>query len=571
MMLDRMFTPGLAEVAYLIADEAAGEAAVIDPRRDIDAYLDWAQERGLRLVAILETHVHADFVSGARELAAATDATIYASRLGNTEFPHVPLDDGDEVTVGNLRLRALWTPGHTPEHLSYLLFDPAQGAAPVAMYSGDVLFAGEIGRPDLLGPEAQQRLIVQLYDTVEQRLKFLPDDLVVYPGHTAGSPCGKRIGDAPHTTIGQERALNYAFNQPDREHFMRSVMAGMPKPPAYYPVMKRVNKVGPVLLRDLPAAQPLSAGDVAARQKAGALVLDARPAAQFAQGHIPGAVTLPLGPSFAIWAGWLTPYDREVILVLEADEQLAEAQTELRRIGIDRLAGYLAGGMAAWQQTGFPQSSLETIQPAELAARFADYRVLDVRDPSEFESGHLPGAINAPAGDLAQGAAAPAAVAGKTAIICGSGYRSALAASLLQQQGFAGIVNVAGGMAAWSAAGLPFGAAENAARPPAGEPLEITLGEYLAARPGVSLQVVDVRGQDEWSGGHLQEARLVPLDQLPARQHELDPGLPVITVCRSGRRSLEAASYLREQGFSHARSLAGGMIAWSAANQPVLR
>ncbi|MCA9863192.1 MAG: MBL fold metallo-hydrolase [Thermomicrobiales bacterium] len=571
MMIDRIFTPGLAQVAYLIADDATGDVAVIDPRRDIDPYLDWAATRGMRISAILETHVHADFVSGARELAAATGAPVYASRLGDTEFPHVPLDDQDEVAVGNLRLRALWTPGHTPEHLAYLLFDPARGEAPVAMFSGDVLFAGEIGRPDLLGPEAQQRLIVQLYDTVEQRLKPLPDDLVVYPGHTAGSPCGKRIGDAPQTTIGQERARNYAFNQPDREHFVRAVMAGMPKPPAYYPVMKRVNKVGPALLRDLPAAQPLSPAEVAAQQAAGALVIDARPAAAFAQGHVPGALTLPLGPNFAIWAGWLTPYDREIILVLPADGHYVEAQTELRRIGIDRVAGYLADGVAAWQEGGRPLATLETILPAELGARFADYRVLDVRDWSEYETGSLPGAIHAPAGDLAQGAAAPVSAGGTTAIICGSGYRSALAASLLQQQGVEGVVNVAGGLAAWRAAGLPFGAAEAAAPALVDEPLEITLREYLAARSGAPLQVVDVRGQDEWSSGHLQEARLVPLDQLPARQHELDPGLPVVTVCRSGRRSLEAASYLREQGFANARSLAGGMIAWAAANQPVMR
>jgi hydroxyacylglutathione hydrolase len=571
MLLDRVFTPGLAQVAYLIADEAAGEVAVIDPRRDIDAYVGWAQERGLRISAILETHVHADFVSGARELAAATGATVYASRLGYSDFPHVALDDGDEVAVGALRLRALWTPGHTPEHLAYLLFDPAQGDAPVALYSGDVLFAGEIGRPDLLGPEAQRRLIVQLHDTVEQRLKVLPDDLVVYPGHTAGSPCGKQIGDAPHTTVGQERAHNYAFNQPDREHFVRSVMVGMPRPPAYYPVMKRVNKAGPALLRDLPAGDALAAADVARMQDAGALVIDTRPAAEFAQGHIPGAVTLPLGPSFAIWAGWLTPYDREVILILEEATQFSETQAELQRIGIDRVAGYLAGGMAAWQQAGRPLVTLETIQPADLAARFADYRVLDVRDQGEYESGHVPGAINISAGDLAQGAAGPAAITGKTAVICGSGYRSALAASILQQHGAAGIVNVAGGMAAWREAGLPIESAAPAVSAPVDEPLEITLGEYLASRTDAPVQVVDVRGQDEWDDGRMREARLVPLDQLALRQHELDPALPVVTVCRSGRRSLEAAVYLREQGFAGARSLAGGMIAWSAANQPVRR
>ncbi|MCA9876535.1 MAG: MBL fold metallo-hydrolase [Thermomicrobiales bacterium] len=569
MILDRIYTPGLAEVAYLVADDATGDVAVIDPRRDVDAYLAWAQERGLHISAVLETHVHADFVSGARELAAATGAPVFASRLGNTEFPHVALDDGDEVAVGGLRLRALWTPGHTPEHLAYLLYDPARGAEPLALYSGDILFVGEIGRPDLLGPEAQQVLITQLYDTVEQRLQALPDDLVVYPGHTAGSPCGKRIGDAPQTTIGQERASNYAFQQPDRASFVERVMAGMPRPPAYYPVMKRVNKAGPRLLRDLPAGDALPAAAAAAQQAAGALVIDTRPAAAFAQGHIPGAVTLPLGPNNVIWAGWLTPYDRDVILVLASDTQFADVQTELHRVGIDRISGHLAGGMSAWRQAGFPLALLETIQPEELAARFGEYRLLDVRDHTEWERGHLPGALNLPAGDLAQERPAPDPVAGKTAVICGTGYRSALAASLLQQQGITEVVNVAGGLAGWQAAGLPLG---DTAEPPApAAPLEISLTEYLAARSDEPVQVIDVREAEEWVAGHLPEAVWLPLGQLAVRRHELDPNTPVVTVCRSGRRSLEAAGYLRDHGFANARSLAGGMIAWAAANQPVMR
>lgn len=569
MILDRIYTPGLAEVAYLVADDTTGDVAVIDPRRDVDAYLAWARERGMRISAILETHVHADFVSGARELAAATEAPVYASRLGNTEFPHIALDDGDKVAAGGLRLRALWTPGHTPEHLAYLLYDPAQGDTPLALYSGDILFVGEIGRPDLLGPEAQQVLIAQLYDTVEQRLKALPDDLVVFPGHTAGSPCGKQIGDAPQTTIGQERASNYAFQQPDRASFFERVMAGMPRPPAYYPVMKRVNKVGPPLLRELPAGESLPAAAVAAQQAAGALVIDTRPAEDFAQAHIPGAVTLPLGPNFAIWAGWLTPYDRDVILVLASGSQFAGAQTELRRVGIDRVSGYLAGGMAAWQQAGLPLATLATIQPDELAAQFGEYRLLDVRDHTEWEGGHLPGAANLPAGDLAQGHAVPNPAARKTAVICGTGYRSALAASLLQQQGVTDVVNVAGGLAGWQAAGLPFG--DVAPSPASPAPLEITLAEYLASRSGEPPQVVDVREADEWVAGHLPEATWLPLGQLAARLRELDPATPVVAVCRSGRRSLEAARYLREHGFPDARSLAGGMEAWAAARQPVAR
>jgi hydroxyacylglutathione hydrolase len=455
MIIDRVYTPGLAQVAYLVADERAGEVAVIDPRRDIDAYLEWANERAMRIVAILETHVHADFVSGARELAAATGAAVYAGRLGNTEFPHVPVEDGDKIRVGALVLRALWTPGHTPEHIAYLLVDPSEGEVPVALFSGDVLFAGEIGRPDLLGPEAQKQLIEQLYDTVEQRLKPLPDELTVYPGHTAGSPCGKQIGEAPQTTMGQEKTFSYAFNQPDRERFIRVVMTGMPTPPAYYPTMKRVNKVGPALLRDLPTSKPLSVLEVAAKQAAGALLIDARPVDRFARGHIPGAVSVALGPNFAIWAGWLTPYDREVVLILDEDEQYEDARTELRRVGIDAVAGYLAGGMTAWQAAGKLIEGMETIPAKDLASRLSAYTVLDVRDRTEWEDGHIPGAINAPAGDLALGAAVPVNGSGKVAVICGTGFRSALAASLLQQRGTRDVVAVNGGMSAWREAGFP--------------------------------------------------------------------------------------------------------------------
>lgn len=469
MIVDRVFTPGLSQVAYLVADERAGEVAVIDPRRDVDAYLDWAAARGWRIVAVCETHVHADFVSGARELAAATGAPVYAGRLGATEFPHVPLDDGDEIGVGGLVLRALWTPGHTPEHIAYLLVDPTAGEGPLALFSGDVLFAGEIGRPDLLGPEAQRGLIAQLHATVEERLRPLPDAVVVYPGHTAGSPCGKKIGDAPRTTIGQEKAFNYAFHQPDRETFTRVVMAEMPRPPAYYPFMKRVNKVGPALLAALPAGAPLAPEAVAAEQAAGALVIDARPAEAFAAGHVPGAVAVGLGPNFAIWAGWLTPYDREVILVVDDEAAFAAARTELRRIGIDRVAGWLAGGMAAWRAAGLPVATLDTIDAAALAARLAtaggDLVVLDVRDPAEWAAGSLPGAVNRSAGEIAQGAAPPLAGAGPVAVLCGTGYRSTLAAGLLQARGREGVVNVRGGLEAWKRAG-------QLVAPPPAEPTE---------------------------------------------------------------------------------------------------
>lgn len=458
MILDRVYTPGLAQVAYLVADESAGEVAVIDPRRDVDEYLAWAEDRNLRITAILETHVHADFVSGARELAAATGAPIFASRLGGQDFPYVPLDDGQDVPVGRLRLRALWTPGHTPEHMSFLLIDPDQDPNPIALFSGDALFVGDVGRPDLLGAEQTEQLANQLYHTVVDRLSRLHDDVIVYPGHTAGSACGKKIGDAPNTTIGRERRDNYAFQARSKDDFVRMVLEGMPPAPTYYPVLKKVNKAGPALLADLSDGVALSPDEVAARQAAGALVIDARTPEGFGAGHVPGAVFAGLGPNFTTWLGWIAPYDREIVLVLDNDSDIEEARTELRRIGLDHLGGFLKGGMAAWHAADLPVSTLAQTSVTDLAQTLAgdpgDLIVLDVRSADEWEEGHIPGAVHHFAGELAQGETPPIDPATPVAVICGSGYRSTVAASLLARRGYRHLINVAGGMEAWNDANL---------------------------------------------------------------------------------------------------------------------
>jgi hydroxyacylglutathione hydrolase len=291
-------------------------------------------------------------------------------------------------------------------------------------------------------------------------LPTLPDDVAVYPGHGAGSPCGKKIGDAAQTTIGQEKRFNYAFQTQSLDEFTRAVMTGMPQPPAYYPTMKRMNKVGPPLLRELPSGVALDADEIAARQAAGALLIDARPAAEFARRHIPGAVSVGLGPNFAIWCGWLAPYEREVIFVLPGDDLYPETLTELRRIGIDNVAGYLAGGIDAWSASGRPTGSLAEMSVSQLAARIEHPRngltVVDVRDATEWEGGHIPGARNVPAGALAQGTPAAIEEHATVAVICGSGYRSAVAASLLKAGGLQDVITVPGGMEAWSAAGNPL-------------------------------------------------------------------------------------------------------------------
>ena len=459
MIIDRIFTPGLAQVAYMVADETSGELAVIDPRRDTATYIAWAAERGFQIAAILETHVHADFVSGARELAAVTGAPIFASRLGGQEFPHEPLDDGDEVAVGTLTLRALWTPGHTPEHLSYLAIDPAAGPDPVALFSGDALFVGEVGRPDLLGEAQTMQLASQLYDTVSDRLATLDDAVVVYPGHTAGSACGKKIGEAPHTTIGAERLFNYAFKTQTREAFITMVLAGMPQPPTYYPILKRINKAGPPLLSTLTDGEPLTPDLVATLLGEGALIVDTRSPGAFAEGHVPSAVFAGLGPSFAAWMGWLAPYDNDLVLILDDDGLFDDARTELRRIGLDRVRGYLAGGLPAWRADGREIVTLAEVTVQELAQRLEnpanDLVVLDVRRDDEWDEGHIARAIHLFAGEIVQGADIPLATGSEVMLICGSGYRSSVTSTLLQARGLDRLTNVIDGMDAWYEASLP--------------------------------------------------------------------------------------------------------------------
>jgi len=455
MLIERFFTPGLAQVAYAIADQEAGVAAIIDPRRDVDAYLRWAEAHEVRIEAILETHVHADFVCGARELAEVTGAPIRVSRRGEQLFATDYLDDGDDVPVGSLRLKALATPGHTPEHIAFLLLDPKHVPEPIALFSGDALFVGEVGRPDLLGEAQTLDLARQLYRTV-QRLKELDDTLIVYPGHTAGSSCGKKIGDAPTTTIGQEKFANYAFNAKSEEEFIEKVLAGMTIPPTYYPVLKQVNKVGPTLLRDLMPGAPLTTQAVREKVESGALIIDARTPAAFGADHIVGAHFAGLGPDFTAWTGWLAPFDRDVILVLERDDQYAEARTELHRIGLDRVSGYLAGGMAAWfgERTALAQVGAEELASRN-PTRNDELVVLDVRSDEEWQQGHIIGAVHQFAGELARRRSPLVVADTPAAVICGSGYRSTVVVSLLEAQGYRHLVNVTGGMDAWGAARLP--------------------------------------------------------------------------------------------------------------------
>lgn len=455
MILERIYTPGLAQVGYLIGVERAGVAAIIDPRRDVGEYIALAEAAGVRITHAFETHVHADFVSGSLELARATGATIHAGKLGELAFPHVPLNDGDVIEIGTLRVRTMWTPGHTPEHVSYLVEDTATPTRPLTLFTGDMLFVGEVGRPDLLGHGRTDELLDALYDSIFERLMPLDDDIIVYPGHGAGSACGRTIGDADSTTMGQEKRFNYAFRPRDRAAFREAIMAGMPPAPTYYPILKQVNKEGAAPLEDLPGGEPLMVEELERSMAAGALVIDALSPEAFGGAHIPGSIFVGLGANFPAWMGWLAPYDRDIILVLEHDTAYEAARTDLRRIGLDRVAGYLQSGIAAWEASGREITSLPQISVHELRQRIErdGLQVLDVRSPAEWEEGHIAGAQHRFAAAIAQGNREIPDIE-PLSLICGSGYRSSVAASLLQADGRAGVLNVIGGMEAWKAAGF---------------------------------------------------------------------------------------------------------------------
>jgi hydroxyacylglutathione hydrolase len=452
-MIFRQFYLGcLAHASYLVGD--GGEAAVVDPRRDVDEYLDEARVQGLTIRWVLETHLHADFVSGHRELAARTGATIVMGEKARAAFPHRAVRDGDEIPVGGLRLRILETPGHTPESISILVSD----TAPRLVLTGDTLFIGDVGRPDLAASAAGLTagdMAGALYDSLHGKLLTLPDDVAVYPAHGAGSLCGRNISSETSSTIGVQRRTNYALGPMSREDFVRLMTTDLPEVPAYFPRDVEINRTGAA---PIPARVPAALSPAEARRLAdgGATLLDVRPAAAFGAGHPDGAVHVGLAGQFASWAGALVPPEKPVVLVTEDAAGASEAATRLARVGLENVAGYLDGGVAAWDRAGLPVKRLEQIDVAELEARREDdpgLGVLDVRRPGEYAAGHVPGAANVPLDRLPK--ELDRIPRGRVAIICAGGYRSSVAASLLLRRGGFEPVNVVGGTGAWVAAGLP--------------------------------------------------------------------------------------------------------------------
>ena len=463
MYFKQFYLGCLAHASYMIGSD--GEAAVVDPRRDVDTYIDEAREQGFEIQHVIETHLHADFVSGHQELARRTGAKIYFGAKAGARFDFMPVVEGDEIRVGQVTLRFLETPGHTPESVSVLVIDRPSSEVPKAVLTGDTLFIGDVGRPDLTGSDplrgsdprmSAQELAGMLYDSLHGKLLALPDSVEVYPAHGAGSLCGRNISSDTSSTIGRERQFNYALRPMPKEEFVRMMTTDLPEAPAYFSRDVAINRDGASELAELPDPAALAARDVEALQKKGAIVLDTRPAAQYGAGHVPGSLHIGLSGQFASWAGALISPRAPILLVAEEEEEVREARTRLARVGIENVAGYLAGGILEWDRAGLPLATMEQVNVEELDARLRESRagrVVDVRRPAEWQAGHIPNAVHLPLNTLAQNAAA-LDKSEPLAVICAGGFRSSIGTSILEQQGFTKVTNVVGGMAAWTGSGL---------------------------------------------------------------------------------------------------------------------
>jgi hydroxyacylglutathione hydrolase len=449
-MFQRFFDDGLAQASFLLACPVAREAVVIDARRDVDAYVELARANGFRIVHSIETHIHADFACGSRELL-AVGARALAGPGSNLRYAHHEVQDGERIRVGDLSMQFMHTPGHTPEHISILTSQPGE---PTRIFTGDTLFAGAVGRPDLLGDEMTRQLAGRLHDSLFNKLLALDDRIEVHPGHGAGSLCGAGISNAPFTTIGQERQFNKMLQHHDREAFVAAVLADLPETPPYFARMKKLNQEGPPLLGLVngyggPAA--ISASATAAAIKNGALLIDLRSAQAFAERHPLGALNLAYGPKVGYWAGFVLPADARVVLLASDERQAQDTARQLMRIGVSRIDGYLSGGMHAWEAAALPTAGLGLISAQNLHATLArgtSPLVVDVRTTREWNAGHIEGAVHIPLGELtARASEIPRSR--PVATICEAGYRSALAASMLSRVGVDDVASVTGGMAAW--------------------------------------------------------------------------------------------------------------------------
>jgi glyoxylase-like metal-dependent hydrolase (beta-lactamase superfamily II)/rhodanese-related sulfurtransferase len=456
VQVERFYLGCLAHASYLIGSK--GVAAVIDPQRDVEIYLEAAASRNWKIEHIIETHLHADFVSGHRELAERAGARIYLGAGSGAEFPHVAVNNGDEIQFGDCRLRFLHTPGHTLESICILMNDRGAPGRPATVFTGDTLFVGDVGRPDLSPTHTPQQLAAMLYSSIQEKLLTLPDDTEILPAHGAGSLCGRQMSSESSSTIGKQRQSNYALLARTSEEFVRLLTDNLPARPEYFARDVDLNRRGASPLSDQAPLAALSAPEVLQLQKEGAVVVDTRPAMQFAVAHVPGSVHIALTGQYASWAARILGLDTPLIIAGEDPEHVRESQLRLARVGIENIVGYLADGVVGWIQNGFELDYIPQITAqdfVELRSNQPDrIAVLDVREPAETAGGVIEGASCIPLGKLIS----RLTELDRTKLLvvhCKGGYRSSIATSILRRAGFRDIANLTGGFDAWKTAGLP--------------------------------------------------------------------------------------------------------------------
>ncbi len=454
MYFEQFYLGCLAHASYLLASD--GEAVVVDPQRDVDFYVKVATEHGLAIRHIFETHLHADFVSGHKELAARTGAKIYMGAQAGAKFEHVPVGDGFELKFGKASIRVLETPGHTPESICLVVTDKEKSISPWAVLTGDTLFIGDVGRPDLSPRHTPAQLAGLLYDSLHTKVLTLPDNVVVYPAHGAGSLCGKNMRAERSSTIGTERLTNYALQIKSREEFIAQLTSNLPARPEYFLKDAEINRTGAAPLSELPALRAITPPELERMLRDGELALDVRSGDDFAAWHVPGSINIALSGQFASWAGTVLGLTAHPVLIADTDQQLEEARVRLARVGMEALNGYLAGGVASWKQAGFPVAQTHQITAQELHSQLQAraVQVLDVRRQPEWDAGHLESATWWPLDNFK---VAPPEIDrdAPLAVHCKSGYRSIIASSLLERAGFHHVLNVVGGFDAWQQAKLP--------------------------------------------------------------------------------------------------------------------
>ena len=459
LVFERIPTEGIAELSYLVGDDSDGVAAVFDPTPDVDKYVELAREKKVSITHIFETHIHADLVSGARELCARLQsAKVFASHEGGARygFDHEELKEGDKFTFGKTIITVKHTPGHTPEHVSYTLAEKDHPETPWGVLTGDSLFVNSAGRPDLLGSSETEELTKKLFETLRGFYLALPDSVAIFPAHGHGSPCGANIGDRLESTVGYERKFNPYLQIADFEKFKEHALSSAPPVPKYYPLMKKVNAKGPEVVGNLPRVPGLPAKifNQAIEEKAGVLV-DTRLMLAFGGGHIKGALSIGATPMLSIWAGWLLDPEEPILLVLDSDSKVDEVVKLFIRTGYTKFAGYLVGGMTAWDNAGFPLEEVGQMTVHEIKERGPDLQVVDVRAPGEWEKGHVPGAVHMFLPELREKAARLKKTK-PVAVYCESGYRASIGTSILKQEGFRWVCNVPGSWQAWKKAKFPI-------------------------------------------------------------------------------------------------------------------